>query len=110
MANVMERSVDVGLAIDAGTVLRVVDFVPGALSPMHRTNSVDYGVVVWAKSSWCSTTARSRGSAAGEVVIQRGTIHAWRNPSVETICRVAFVLVGACPATVGGEALEPVDV
>jgi quercetin dioxygenase-like cupin family protein len=101
---------DVGLAIDAGTVLRIVDFAPGALSPMHRTNSVDYGIVVWGEIELLLDDGSVTRVGPGEVVVQRGTIHAWRNPSADTMCRVAFVLVGASPATVAGQPLEPIDV
>ena len=34
-----------GLVVPNGTVLRIVDMKPGGLSPMHRTISLDYGVV-----------------------------------------------------------------
>ncbi|KAJ5462156.1 hypothetical protein N7530_010361 [Penicillium desertorum] len=35
-----------GLAISTGTICRIVDFPPAAESPMHRTVSLDYGVVL----------------------------------------------------------------
>ncbi|KAJ9422846.1 histidinol dehydrogenase [Fusarium oxysporum] len=35
-----------GITLPTGTVLRVVDIPPGAISPMHRTISLDYGVVL----------------------------------------------------------------
>ncbi|KIW58764.1 hypothetical protein PV05_03262 [Exophiala xenobiotica] len=35
-----------GLTIPGGTVLRYVDMPPGSTSPMHRTVSLDYGVVL----------------------------------------------------------------
>ena len=37
---------DVGVTLKGGSVLRVVDFAPGARSPMHRSYSIDYGVVL----------------------------------------------------------------
>ena len=40
------RARDAGLTIDAGSVIRIVDMLPGAESPMHRTNSIDYGIVL----------------------------------------------------------------
>ena len=39
-----------GLVSSGGTVLRFVDVAPGHLSPMHRTVSLDYGVVLDRKS------------------------------------------------------------
>ncbi len=35
-----------GIVISNGTVCRIVDIQPGATSPMHRTVSLDYGVVL----------------------------------------------------------------
>jgi hypothetical protein len=36
----------IGLVCGGGTVLRYVDFAPGYECMMHRTQSVDYGIVV----------------------------------------------------------------
>ena len=35
------RSREAGLTINQGSVIRIVDFLPGGTSPMHRTNSID---------------------------------------------------------------------
>jgi len=63
----------------------------GAPHPlMHRTQTVDYGIVL----SGELTLILDRGETivrAGDIVIQRGTNHAWANRTGET-CRVAFVL------------------
>ena len=42
---------------------------------------------------------------AGDVLIQRGTIHNWVNRGTEP-CMIAFVLVSAKPVTAGGKPLE----
>ncbi len=58
---------------------------------MHRTETVDYGVVI----SGEITLVLDKGEAnlkAGDVVIQRGTNHAWANRSDQP-CRMLFVLV-----------------
>jgi len=58
---------------------------------MHRTESVDYGVVL---AGEC-TLVLDRGEVElrpGHVVIQRGTNHAWANRS-GAVCRMLFVLV-----------------
>lgn len=44
----------------------------------------------------------------GTVVVQRGTIHAWRNPGPEWV-RWLAVIVDAEPAVVNGQRLEPVS-
>ena len=58
---------------------------------MHRTESVDYGVVIAGEL----TLVLDEGEVVlrqGTVVVQRGTNHAWANRSGE-MCRMLFVLV-----------------
>ncbi len=106
----------------AGTRIRVIDFPPegdairrltaaeasekfsemgstqaaqsgtGAPHPlMHRTETLDYGIVLEGELTLVldrdETTVR-----AGDIIIQRGTNHAWANRS-DNNCRVAFVLI-----------------
>jgi hypothetical protein len=103
-----------------GTILRIIDFPPEPKDPeerrrriaatfggifkdashdkrdgkhpgMHRTATVDYAIVlegeIWAVMDEGETLMR-----AGDVLIQRGTNHAWANRSNAT-ARVAFVLI-----------------
>lgn len=62
---------------------------------MHRTRSLDYAIVlageIWAVMDEGETLLR-----AGDVLIQRGTNHAWSNRG-EAPARVAFVLIDALP-------------
>lgn len=64
----------------------------GAPHPlMHRTQTIDYGIVLEGEL----TLVVDRGETtihAGDIVIQRGTNHAWANRSGKN-CRVAFVLI-----------------
>src|SRR4051812_29717072 len=102
-----------------GTILRIIDFPPEPRDPeelkrrvhatfngiyndathdkkggphpgMHETESVDYAIVlegeIWAVMDEGETLLK-----AGDVLIQRGTNHAWANRSAKT-CRMAFVL------------------
>ena len=74
-----------------GTKIRINEIPPGAASPMHRTETIDYGVVLSGEIVLVlddsETTLR-----AGDVVIQRGTDHRWENRSDEPT-RVAFILI-----------------
>lgn len=88
------RARDAGLTIDAGSVIRIVDMLPGAESPMHRTNSIDYGMVIEGEIELELDDGAKRRIGAGGVIVQRGTNHRWRNPG-EMICRIAFVLIEA---------------
>lgn len=66
--------------------------VEGAPHPlMHRTQTVDYGIVLEGEI----TLVLDRGETtiqAGDIVIQCGTNHAWANRSGK-ICRMAFILI-----------------
>ena len=58
---------------------------------MHRTQSIDYGIVIEGEMTLVLDAAETR-LQRGDVVIQRGTNHAWANRSDRT-CRMLFVLV-----------------
>ena len=63
---------------------------------MHKTDTIDYCVVlsgeIWAVLDEGEVLLR-----AGDVLVQRGTSHAWSNRSEEP-CIIAFALVAAKPA------------
>lgn len=61
---------------------------------MHRTESIDYGVVLSGELVLV-LDAEEVVLRPGTVVIQRGTNHAWANRS-GAVCRMLFVLVGGC--------------
>jgi quercetin dioxygenase-like cupin family protein len=77
---------------EAGTRVRIVDMPPGTRSPMHRTESVDYGVVLAGEITLVLDDGSATTVGAGELVVQRGTDHAWENRSEQSV-RVLFVLV-----------------
>jgi quercetin dioxygenase-like cupin family protein len=87
----------IGPANAGGSVIRVIEFLParsgGQRSPMHRTRTIDYGIVLDGEVvlilSDSETTLRK-----GDVVIQRGTDHAWENRS-STTAKMVFILIDA---------------
>lgn len=80
-----------------GTRIRINEFLPGHLddrglqSPVHRTESVDYGIVLEGEITLVLDDSEVV-ARAGDVVIQRGTDHAWANRG-DAVARVAFILV-----------------
>jgi mannose-6-phosphate isomerase-like protein (cupin superfamily) len=103
-----------------GSIFRVVDFPPAAdfgavdnaamlremglgqggsgdgdsgRATMHRTKSVDYAVVISGEIDMLLDDSEVH-LRAGDVLVQRGTNHAWVNRGRES-CRIAFVLVDA---------------
>ncbi|XVV10760.1 cupin domain-containing protein [Actinoplanes sp. CA-131856] len=82
-----------------GTRIRVNEFRPGHLderglqSPVHRTASVDYGIVLEGEITLILDDSEVT-LHPGDVVVQRGTDHAWANRG-STVARVAFILIDA---------------
>jgi quercetin dioxygenase-like cupin family protein len=82
-----------------GTRFAVLDFPPGSVSPMHRTETIDYVVVISGEieMDMDDSTVKLK---AGDVMVQRGTNHSWANRS-QAPARAAFVLVDATPLGIG---------
>jgi quercetin dioxygenase-like cupin family protein len=89
------RERDAGLTLNNGSVIRVVDMLPGGESPMHRTNSIDYGIVLSGEVELELDDGAKRLIGAGGIIVQRGTNHRWRNVSTDTPCRIVFMLIEA---------------
>jgi quercetin dioxygenase-like cupin family protein len=82
-----------------GTRFAVIDFPPGNDAHMHRTETIDY-VIVLSGQIEMDMDDSTVTLKAGEVMVQRGTNHAWANRSNEP-ARVAFVLIDAKPLGIG---------
>lgn len=110
---------------EGGTVLRVIDIPPQAQDPaerrrqaaatfaamfpdathhqqgdqpagMHVTPTIDYAIVLQGELV-AIMDRQETVMRAGDVLIQRGTNHAWANRSAQ-MARIAFILVDAQPA------------
>lgn len=92
-----------GLVIGNGTVLRHVDVPPSSTSPMHRTVSLDYGIVMNGSIELILDSGETRQMAVGDIAIQRGTMHAWRNTSDTEWARMLYVLQPCKPLEIGGQ-------
>ena len=96
---------DIGTAVENGAVFRIVDFSPGVAPRVHRTQSVDFAVVM-SGTIWMELDDGEEVALhAGDVLVQRGTIHNWVNRG-EDICRVAFVIVSSDPVAAAGGQLD----
>ena len=94
----------IATTIDNGTVFRVISYGPGVAPRNHRTDSIDYAVIVSGEIDMELDTGTVH-LKAGDVLVQRGTIHNWVNRGTEP-CVIAFVLVAAKPVTAGGKVLN----
>jgi quercetin dioxygenase-like cupin family protein len=75
-----------------GTKIRINEFPPGVVSPTHRTESVDYGIVLDGEVVLVLDDGAETILRPGDVVVQRGASHRWENRSGEP-ARMAFILV-----------------
>jgi quercetin dioxygenase-like cupin family protein len=82
-----------------GTRFTVNDIMPGGEAVMHRTESLDYVIVISGDVEMDLDDSTVRLSA-GDVMVQRGTNHAWVNRGTEP-ARVAFILIDAQPLHIG---------
>lgn len=87
-----------------GTVIRVTEIAPGAPKFMHRTETLDYAILLSGECDLELDDGRTVTLKAGDIVVQRGTMHAWVNNSGAP-CIFAFVLIDAVPAEAGGQTL-----
>ena len=91
-----------------GSAMRVVDMAPGMVSPMHRTGTIDYIIILSGQLELELDDGATRLISPGDIVVQRGTIHRWRNPSATEPCRGVMVLIEATPYRHDGAPLENV--
>ncbi|KAI4176556.1 MAG: hypothetical protein LQ346_007855 [Caloplaca aetnensis] len=99
-----------GLVNPNGSVCRMVDFGPSTSEAhskplMHRTESLDYGIVIHGEIECLLDSGEKRVMRPGDVAVQRGTMHAWRNTSSTEWARMVFVLMSCGKVKVGDKEL-----
>ncbi len=89
-----------------GTIFRIVEYQPGVAPRRHRTETIDYAVVISGEIDMQldDSTVQLR---AGDVLVQQATMHDWINRGTVP-CIIAFVLVPAKPAVRDGKVLGAV--
>jgi quercetin dioxygenase-like cupin family protein len=95
---------------ERGTIVHLIDMPPGSSAPMHRTETIDYGIVLDGEIDLELDDGTETHLGAGDIVVQRGTAHAWYNRS-DRVTRMLFVLVDGAftdelRSTLGDEALS----
>jgi quercetin dioxygenase-like cupin family protein len=88
-----------------GTVIRITEIAPGAHPFMHRTETLDYAILLRGECDLELDGGEVAHLKPGDVVVQRGTMHAWVNRGTRP-CVFAFMLIDAEAATVAGQALR----
>src|SRR5262245_16539511 len=72
----------VGTTLKNGTIFRIIEFAPGVAARNHRTDSIDY-IVVMSGEIDMELDGSSVHLKAGDVMVQRGTIHNWVNKGTQ---------------------------
>ena len=85
-------------------MFRVVQYEPGVSPRNHRTDSLDYAVVISGEID-LDLDGTMVHLTQGDVVVQRGTVHNWVNRGSEP-CVIAFALIAAEPVKRGGGVLH----
>ncbi|KLO08019.1 hypothetical protein SCHPADRAFT_917046 [Schizopora paradoxa] len=92
------------LVTPTGSTLWAVDTPPHNKSPFHRTESLDYGIVAKGTITLILDDGERVKLSAGDVIIQRGTIHEWINEGDEW-SRVYFVMIASEKVKIGDKEL-----
>lgn len=95
---------ETGTTHDNGTVFRILELMPGNIPRVHRTDSLDYAVIMSGEIDMELESGSITHLKAGDVVVQRGTVHNWINRGPDP-CVIAFVLIAAKPVEAGGKVL-----
>jgi quercetin dioxygenase-like cupin family protein len=91
-----------------GVMVRYTDQPPGAESPMHRTETLDVGVVLEGETWLLLDDGSETLVRTGDAVVQRGTNHAWANRSDRPV-RMLFVLIDGTLSDEVRSAAGPLD-
>ena len=84
---------------------RISRFDPGVSPRVHRTDSIDYAIVLKGEIDM-ELDDETVHLKAGDVLVQRGTVHNWVNNGNEP-CMIAFILIHAAMPDFGGKPAEP---
>lgn len=82
---------------DGGAVFRILELAPGTAPHMHKTETIDYIVVLAGTLSMLLDDGTELAMKPRDVMIQRATVHGWANRGSEP-CRFATVVIDATGA------------
>ena len=81
-----------GLVNPNGSIFRYVDFAPGYIGIWHQTKSLDYGIILEGQLDMELDSGQVATLKRGDALVQRATLHCWRNRSSTDWARVVFIL------------------
>ena len=90
-----------------GTAAAIISLKPKAQSPMHRTVTMDWAVILEGEVDLILDGGETRRLRAGDSVVMRGAMHQWVNRSGnDGWARMVAFAQGIVPVEVGGKVLE----
>jgi len=95
-ADPIERDFPV-LPSQGGAVFRILELAPGTPPHMHKTETIDYIVVLAGTLNMLLDDGTELAMKPHDVMIQRATVHGWANRGREP-CRLATVVIDATGA------------
>jgi quercetin dioxygenase-like cupin family protein len=96
----------VATTLPNGTIFRIIEFAPGLAARNHRTDSIDY-IVIMSGEIDMELDDTLVHLKAGDVMVQRGTIHNWVNRGTAP-CVLAVILIDAKSVEAGGKVLPAI--
>lgn len=90
---------DISLLHTGTANFSICHFVGGTDAFMHATDTLDFVIILSGRVTLVLDTGEV-DLAPGDVVVDRGVIHGWRNPHAET-CTAAAITVPAEPVGAG---------
>lgn len=95
---------DVSVVEKSDTVFRIVQYDPGVAPRNHRTETIDYAIVM-SGAIQMELDGIIVECKQGDVIVQRGTLHNWINHGT-TPCIIAFILIAAKPIDLSNRTLH----
>jgi quercetin dioxygenase-like cupin family protein len=86
-----------------GTTVRIVEWVPGHAIFPHRTETMDYSIVLSGEIDVEFDSGQVVTMKQGDIIVMRGVTHAWKNKSSAVPAVMAFILIDAAPFVAAGE-------
>jgi quercetin dioxygenase-like cupin family protein len=99
------KEIEPGAPGSTSTKFRITQYAPGVTARMHRTQSLDYVVVLKGEIDMELDDGVMVHLSEGDVCVQQGTIHNWINNGTQP-CIVAFILLAADPVLINGNPLK----
>ncbi|KAL2689893.1 hypothetical protein Neosp_003956 [[Neocosmospora] mangrovei] len=77
-----------------GAIFCMTQIQPGGSAPMHRTQSLDYLIVMSGEIVLVLDSGEEKTVRAGELIVQQGVNHQWINRG-DAPCKIVCVMLGA---------------